>query len=197
MKIAQLLAQDRGGSTSIRAAIGRAEEAGREAAGRLEELLADDERSLDRLEALLTKTQRDADRADLAIVELTRRLGETEAAERRSALDATHGRGLAAQQKAVTLITRNYTRLAGQMRDLMLELKGLDAEVESVNAELERAGDERRVQEPDSIARPDNGIVRVGCVAVWRAVCLPSPTIQSEHLYPATDRWGQPLERAA
>ena len=75
-------------------------------------------------------------------------------------------------------------------------------DLESVEERIHGAGGSATIApldlaEPDSIARPDNGIVRVGCVAVWRAVCLPSPTSQSEHLYPATDRWGQPLERAA
>ncbi len=205
MKIADLLSRGKGGSAAIREAIGRAEEAGRVAADKLEELarqraealLADDERALDRLEALLARTQRDADRADLAIVELTRRLSEAEAAERQAALDATHERGLAAARKAAGLIQKDYARLATQLRDLVVELKRLDEEVAAVNAELLKAGDRRQVEDGESIARPDNGLVRIGGAPIWRTICLPSPGVRSERLYPETDLWGTALELAA
>jgi hypothetical protein len=206
MKIAELLARDKNSSTAIHEAIARAQAAGTEARGRMAELdrkrrealLADDERSLDRLEATIREAERDADRADLAVIELRDRLKEALDRERTAALDVAYERGTAAQQKAVGLIQKNYTKLAGQLRDLMLELRNLDQVVKGANAELERAADQRRVKEPDTVARSqDNLPVRVLQKPLYEAVVLPSPANPIELLYPATDIFGSKLERAA
>jgi hypothetical protein len=207
MKIAQLLAHNKGGAAAIREAIRRAEEAGREAAGRFEELtrqridtlLRGDERALDRVEAALREASRDLDRADLAVAELGRRLAEAETAERQALLDQARERGLAATRRAASLTTKEYARLATQLRDVVVEMRAAAQEVAAVNAELEKGGDPRRVPDPDSIARPDgrDGEPTVGDVPIWARLVLPSPTHRLRYLYPATDLWGSALESAA
>lgn len=206
MKIAELLARDRHSSNAIHEAIARAEAAGAEARNRMAELdrkrrdalLADNERDLDRIEAALKEAERDADRAGLAVIELRERLKEALDRERAAALDAAYERGLAAQQKAVKLIQGDYARLAAKLRELMLQLQGLDEEVRDANAELERAGDKRRVKESDREARSQEGWpVQHLQRPIHQQIVLPSPENPVELLFPARDVYGSRLERSA
>ncbi len=53
----------------------------------------------------------------------------------------------------------------------MLELRDLDQVVKGGNAGLERAADKRRVKEPDTVARPQDGLpVRVLQRPLYEAV---------------------------
>ena len=113
-------------------------------------------------------------------------------------LDAAHERGTAAQQKAVGLIQKNYAKLAGQMRDLMLELRDLDQVVKEANKELERAADARRLKEPDDVARSQEGWPsRHLQKPIYQQIVLPSAKNPVELLYPATDVYGSALRSAA
>ena len=206
MKIAELLARDKNSSTAIHEAIARAEAAGAEARARMtdldrqrrEALLADDERRLDRVEAALREAECDADRAGLAVIELRDRLKDALDRERGAALDVAFQRGSEAQARALKIIRGDYAKLVGKLRDLMLELRGLDEEVTAANRELERAADPRRIKEPDREARPqDPAAPQHLQKPIYQQIVLPSPENPVELLYPATDVYGSALRSAA
>ncbi len=209
MKIAELLRRDQNSASALREAIGRAEAAGQEAAARLERLtgerttalLNDDEKALDRIETALVQAQRDADRADLALIELRSRLEIAEAAEAQKRLDDLHAAAEADKRRAVDLIRRDYAKLAHSMRDLLVELRVLDDRVTAANAELERAGDPRRVASSEEVARAESSApVRLRTQPIHETVCLPSPTDPARMLYPDQDIFGshrRPLGAAA
>ncbi len=206
MRIAELLAPDENSSTGIHEAIARAEAAGAEARGRMAELdrkrrdalLTDDERALDRGEAALREAERDADRAGPATIELRERLKEALDRERTASLDAAYERGMAAREKALTIIRGDYAKLAAKLAGFMQELRDLDQVVVTANAELERAANRRRVKEPDREARSQEGWpVQHLQKPIYQQIILPSAENPIELLFPAADVYGSKLERAA
>jgi hypothetical protein len=192
MKFADLLPIGTPTAASLLAAAERADEAAKVAGERLASLteqrlaalVADDERGLDRLENAITAAQRERDRLEESAVELRRRHALTIEADRVAALGALHARGLAAQRRAVELITKAYPKLAAPLVDLGLELDELEREIAAVNNELRKRGDQRSVLGIDDAARPAAQPLDRFAHGFTSTLFLPHPTDRVGTLYP-------------
>jgi hypothetical protein len=192
MKFADLLPIGTPTAASLLAAAERADEAAKVAGERLANLteqrlsalIADDDKGLDRLENAITAAQRERDRLEEAAAELRRRHALTLEADRVAALDALHARGLAAQHRAVELITKAYPKLAAPLVDLGLELDELEREIAAVNNELRKRGDQRSVLGIDDAARPAAQPLDRFAHGFTSTLFLPHPADRVETLYP-------------
>jgi hypothetical protein len=179
-------------AASLLAAAERADEAAKVAGERLANLteqrlsalIADDDKGLDRLENAITAAQRERDRLEESAAELRRRHALTVEADRVAALDALHARGLAAQQRAVTLIMKAYPKLAAPLVELGLELDDLEREIADVNNELRKRGDQRSVLGIDDAARPAAYPLDQFAHGFTSTLFLPHPTDRVGTLYP-------------
>jgi hypothetical protein len=192
MKFADLLPRGTPTAASLLAAAERADEAAKAASERLANLteqrlaalIADDDQGLDRLENAITAAQRERDRLEESATELRRRHALTVETDRVAALDALHARGLAAQRRAVELVTNVYPKLAAPLVDLGLELDDLEREIADVNNELRKRGDHRSVLGIDDAARPAAQPLDRFAHGFTSTLFLPHPTDRVETLYP-------------
>lgn len=192
MKFADLLPTGTPTAASLLAAAERADAAAKAASERLANLteqrlatlIADDERGLDRLENAIMAAQRERDRYEASAAELRRRHALTVEADRVAALDALHARGMAAQRRAVELVTQRYPKLAAPLVELGLELDELEAEITEVNAQLRARGDNRTVAGIDDAARPAAHPIDRLANGFTSTLCLPSPSDRVGLLYP-------------
>jgi hypothetical protein len=192
MRFRDLLPSGTPTAASLLAAAERADEAAKVAGERLANLteqrlaalIADDDKGLDRLENAITAAQRERDRLEEAAAELRRRHVLTVEADRVAALDALHARGLAAQRRAVELITNAYPKLAAPLVELGLELDDLEREIADVNNELRKRGDQRSVLGIDDAARPAVHPMDSFAHGFTSVLALPSPTDRISMLYP-------------
>ena len=185
-------------SAELREAITKAEGAGKDAVERMEQLtrqradalLDEDNKALDRIEKDLTTATRDADRMDLAVAELTRRLGEAVAAERQAELDALYERGMAAHHQGVAVLRKEYPKLAKKLAEIAETLERLDHDVEAVNKQLRASGDARQVPTADETVRPSPAALPFyRGKPVWCEMVLPSLVETDRSFYPG----GAPL----
>lgn len=185
-------------AADLRAALPQAEQESAAADARVRELsqartaalLEADDTALDTLESDLGAAQRTADRLEAAVVALRERLGAAELEEHQASVDAIFARGQAALTTGLSLYTE-YGNRAVAMRELIEQLRALDAEINSCNAQLRDAADERSLPDLDTRARPgDPSLIREG--GPWRHLRLPSSVHASQPLYPCVDPNGFP-----
>jgi hypothetical protein len=197
MRFQDLLRRDGDTSAALAEAIARAEQAGRDAASRLDELsrrrasalIADDDTGIGRIEGEIGLVTRDADRAKLALAELSRRLDQARQREDLERRDAIHAEGAKARDAAVAIIEKRYRKWAAEGTAMLRELAALDQQVQDVNLRLAQAGDPRAITPGDEVARPHRGPgVPLLSVPVHRTARIPDALDGTKYTWPpATD----------
>jgi len=105
---------------------------------------------VDQVDAELATIHRDAERTEARLSELQRRLEEAKRREHAAAMDAAYKRALA-HQAAEKVGVERYVELAGQVRDILLEIQA-HSELRMAENEFLRAGGDTRKVKPASIA---------------------------------------------
>jgi len=190
-------------ASALRAALEAAEERGNAAAAELERLAGErarvlldgPEAELDRVEAELAKAQREADRCDLAAAELRQRLDATAAAEEKARLDGIASKAEANQNRGVKLILEDYAAAAEKLAGILAELDGINTSIAEANSALEAAGDGRRIEPPDMVARPRQGFPMV-IPDITALAWLPSIEAPDRFVRPGYYVWGQRLPQS-
>src|SRR4051794_4381382 len=176
---------------TLNAQLSPADEDGREALARIEALTSERNRLLidgsdedvAGVEAEMDCATRDLERAKARRIEANRRLAAEQQRQRDAALDAIHQRGLAAQRKAADLLRGEYAEHARALAELARKLEALDGEIADANHRLTAEGDPRRIEPPDTVARPPAAL-KVIPVPVYRQLVLPHPDDAALMLHP-------------
>jgi chromosome segregation ATPase len=144
-------------------------------------LLAADDAALDAIEREQQATARQLDRLDVVIEELAARQAAAQLRERVEHIDALYESAVAAQKRGAAALQR-YVALAGEMRDLLLEIESLDGEREQANRALADAADDRRADAAEALMtrRAD----RHHATKTAAQVALPNPEDFREPIWP-------------
>jgi hypothetical protein len=153
-------------------------------------LLSADDAALDTVERQLQLATRESDRADAALSALRERLTETEAREKREALDRTYAAGEAALTEGLKLY-RLYGNMAVELRGLLAQMAGAHDAIVTANYALRQAHDPRQISDIDATARPQTTPVKQAIPPPWLHVRLPSSVHPLNLLHPVgTDTFG-------
>jgi hypothetical protein len=162
----------------------RAEAAAAEVAERRGQLLLTaDDATLDQVERELQLATRTADKAAAAVEILCSRVSQARETERQAGLDAVHREGEAALAAGLAAYAR-YGELAAEVAILAEAMADRCDEIEQANRKLVAAGDARRVADLDTTARPEVSDVRIGRLALWHQIELPSGTAPHDWHWP-------------